>query len=223
MFVYIIIDLETTGLDTRSDRMVSLAAKVLHPNIIEEPITDEHDLYLTTKTFKCYTNPNMPNYAVNINKIDDEFLGTSGSFEKHIKKFWKWIRDVSGSNDRIVFIGHNFDYFDETMLLAEMSRTRTFSWIPAEKQFFKLDTMKLFKYVFPLTTKSVPYGLPNLVFAPESYKQVDVYTFMFHKEPSKQHDALGDVLALEEILNTDVFKSILPLATPEFSRIQFKN
>jgi hypothetical protein len=165
----------------------------------------------------------MQNHAKNINNLEDSFLRTCLPFDTYIRGFWDWICKVSGTNDRIVFIGHNFDYFDETMLLAEMSRTRTFSYIPQQKQFFKLDTMKLFKYVFPITTKSVPYGLPYTIDAPESYKQVDVYSFLFHKEPSKQHDALGDVLALEEILTTDLFKSIIPLATPEFSRIQFKN
>lgn len=224
MYVYILIDLETTGLDTRKDRVISLAAKVLNKDLQDFPVfVESHDLRVSPNTFQCFVHPFMQNHAVNINNLQDSFLRRCFPFDFYIKAFWDWIRDVSGTNDQIVFIGHNFDYFDETMLLAELSRTNTFSYIPQQKQFFKIDTMKLFRYIFPITTKSIPYGLPVTIDAPESYKQVDVYSFLFNKQPSNQHDALGDVLALEEILNTDVFKSILPLATPEFSRIQFKN
>lgn len=224
MFVYIIIDLETTGLDTRKDRVVSLAARVLNNSLQDFPVfVERHDLHVSQNTFHCFVHPFMPNNAVNINNLQDSFLRTCFPFDTYIKAFWDWVRDVSGTNDQIVFIGHNFDYFDETMLLAELSRTTTFSFIPHDKQFFKIDTMKLFRYTFPITTKSIPYGLPTTIDAPESYKQVDVYSFLFKKQPSNQHDALGDVVALEEILNTEIFKNLLPLVTPEFSRIQFKN
>lgn len=224
MYVYILVDLETTGLDTRKDRIVSLAARVLNNSLQDFPvIVGNHGLHVSPNTFNCFVNPFMPNHAKNINNLEDSFLRTCFPFDTNIRAFWDWICEVSGTNDQIVFIGHNFDYFDETMLLAELSRTSTFSCIPSHKQFFKIDTMKLFRYVFPVTTKTIPYGLPQMIDAPESYKQVDVYSFLFKKQPSNQHDALGDVIALEEILNTDMFKNILPLATPEFSRIQFKN
>jgi DNA polymerase III epsilon subunit-like protein len=224
MYVYILIDLETTGLDTRKDRVISLAARVLNNSLQDYPAyVENHDLHVSPNTFHCFVHPFMSNHAVNINNLQDSFLRTCFPFDVYIKAFWDWICEVSGTNNEIVFIGHNFDYFDETMLLAELSRTSTFSYIPQNKQFFKIDTMKLFRYVFPLTTKSIPYGLPSTIDAPESYKQVDVYSFLFKKKPSNQHDALGDVVALEEILNTDIFKNLIPLATPEFSRIQFKN
>lgn len=214
MYSYVIIDLETTGLDTKSDRVISIAAKVFQRQSDQQQQQQQHCHF--------FINPYMPNNAYIINKIDDELLSTCLGFEQTIKLFWEWIRN-NCTEERIVFIGHNIDYFDETMLLAEFSRTRSFSLIPSEKQFFKIDTMKIFKYVFPVTSKNLPYGLPLINYAPESYKQVDVYSFLFNKLPREQHDALGDVNALGEILNLEVFKNLIFMATPEFSRIQYSS
>ncbi len=120
MYSYVIIDLETTGLDTKSDRVISIAAKVFQRQSDQQQQQHCH----------FFINPYMPNNAYIINKIDDELLSTCLGFEQTIKLFWEWIRN-NCTEERIVFIGHNIDYFDETMLLAEFSRTRSFSLIPS--------------------------------------------------------------------------------------------
>lgn len=222
--LYIVIDLETTGVDTRYHRIVSIGAKVLGSAPVVLPTDDDGvKVFQTDDAFHAFVNPMQPNQAVEINQITDEMLADAPVFKDVIHTFWAWVRDASvrTGEDTIVFVGHNIDGFDEPMLMAEHARARCFSAVPSsETRLLKIDTMKLVKYVFPTTIRSVPYGLPILVYAPKSYRQADIYEFLFHEQPSAQHSALGDVVALERILMHPVFFNMLQLATePEGLRL----
>jgi DNA polymerase III epsilon subunit-like protein len=204
-YTYILIDVETTGLNLHTDRIISIGAKVFD---------QDH-------TFHQHINPQKNNNAVLINGIEDSFLVKQKIFSHVIKDFWIWVQEIYNyfQEKPIVFIGHNFDYFDETILLQEHARTHTYSFIPQNITFYKLDTMKLTKYIFPFTMKNnLSYGLPQLMDCPESYSQVNIYKFLFGREPEHQHTALGDVQALEEILSTQHFLDVLLLCKPDSTR-----
>lgn len=216
--VYIVFDLETTGVHLGRNRIVSIAARLLEPSVnpilLEPHVEPQTDL----KYFYSFVNPEQPNYARDINKIPDEFLARCKSFSVVGPLFCQWINDITRHyrGTHVVLVGHNIDCFDEPMLAYEFQRVR----VPFSVQtpVCKIDSMKLCKYIFPTTHKSVPYGLPSIGFAPESYRQVDIYTFLFGSSPSGEHDALGDVNALARILNSPMFERVLLTCTPEPSK-----
>jgi DNA polymerase III epsilon subunit-like protein len=214
--IFVLIDLETTGVDTRFNRIVSIGAKILgSPPVVLPP---GNQVFQTDDAFHAFVNPMQANQAVEINKITDEMLVDAPTFKEVVSPFWGWVRAAAARSGAsgVVFVGHNIDGFDEPMLMAEHARARCFSAVcSTDVRLLKIDTMKLVKYIFPTTIRSVPYGLPLLMYAPKSYRQADIYEFLFHEEPAAQHSALGDVAALERILLCPVMLNVLHLAEPE--------
>ena len=209
---FIVLDVETTGLDKRSSRIISIGAK----RIGSGPFEHEHPLQpvQTKDVFHAFVNPEQANTAYEINKIPDSHLTKFGTFADAMHDFWGWVWDIYQARpEPIVFVGHNFDSFDEPMLITEHARHSCHHLIPSrtELSMFKLDTMKLVKYVMPQTIKSVPYGLKIAFHGPQSYRQTDIYEFLFGEPPNPcmQHSALGDVLALERILAHPTFARLL--------------
>lgn len=217
--MFILIDLETTGVDTRYNRIVSIGAKILGT----ETHCTSSKSFQTDDAFHALVNPLQSNTAVEINHITDEMLADAPVFKDAIVSFWAWVTAASerAGDAEVVLIGHNIDGFDEPMLMAEHARARCFSAVPptSRLRLSKIDTMKLVKYVFPTTVRSVPYNLPILTYAPKSYRQSDIYEFLFHEQPSAQHSAFGDVLALERILMCPVFLNVLHHCEPEGLRL----
>jgi DNA polymerase III epsilon subunit-like protein len=217
-YVYIIFDLETTGIHIGRNRIVSIAARVLEPDA--DPITLEASTRTQSdlKYFYSFVNPEQPNYARDINRITDEFLLQCDTLSVVGPRFCQWINDVVRHyrGTHVVLMGHNIDGFDEPMLSYEFQRVR----IPFNVGYpvCKIDSMKLCKYIMPTTHKSVPYGLPSFGFAPESYRQADIYAFLFGQKPDGEHDALGDVNALTRIMNSPMFERVLVMCVPEPSK-----
>lgn len=215
MFTFVVVDVETTGLDKRSNRIISIGAKVLNTHEVR---TDALQPVRTHTTFHAFVNPGQPNSAFEINHIPDEYLADKPGFPHVARDFWNWVYDVYRSNPLhipVVLVGHNFDSFDEPMFAAEHVRNKCLELVPREI-LLKIDTMKLLKYVFPQTAKSVPYGLPITFHGPSSYRQADIYDFLFGEQPQLQHSALGDVCALERILmHPSVSRLLTELKRPD--------
>lgn len=219
LYTYVVLDLETTGLDTRTHRVIQIAAKVLSSNRDSRIARHDSERFVSTPMVYCaFINPQTPNYARSINLIDDALLAQCQPFANVIPTFWSWVEQVYDGHGRhpIVFIGHNYDVFDEAMLVAEHARARMSP--PSHIPMYKMDTMKLARYIFPTTVKNVPYGLPMNHY-PDSYRQADLFRFFFHHDPPQQHDALGDIYALEDILNTSLFVPVVRSACPEASKL----
>ncbi len=218
-YVYIVFDLETTGVHVGRNRIVSIAARVLEPGAPPIAVEASTETQMDLKHFYSFVNPEQPNYAREINRVSDEFLARCQTLEVVGPQLCHWIRNVMRHyrGTHVVLVGHNIDGFDEPMLSYEFQRVR----VPFNVGYpvYKIDSMKLCKYIMPTTHKSVPYGLPSIGFAPESYRQVDVYGFLFGHKPDGEHDALGDVNALVRILNSPMFERVLLMCTPEPSKI----
>lgn len=220
-YIYIVIDLETTGLDIKSNRICSIGASLLYNDEenFEQIYIDNTTNYINNDyEFYSYINPLQPNYAYHINGISDETLREANRFSYVMSAFWQWVIKLSNKYQKndIVFIGHNLDNFDEPMLISEIRRNKTL--IP-NLNIYKIDTMKIFKYLYPITFKTIPYSLPCIVHCPESYKQSDIYKFLFHNEPEYQHNAIGDVRALHKILQNYSIRNIFQMCEPENSKL----
>ncbi len=212
-FTFVAVDVETTGLDKRSNRIISIGAKVLNTHEVR---TDALQPVRTHSAFHAFVNPGQPNGAFEINHIPDEYLMDKPGFVSVARDFWNWVYDVHRvCHTPVVLVGHNFDSFDEPMFAAEHVRNKCLELVPRDI-LYKVDTMKLLKYVFPQTVKSVPYGLPVGFHGPNSYRQADIYEFLFGEQPHLQHSALGDVCALERILmHPSVYRLLSELKRPD--------
>lgn len=100
---YIYYDTETTGLNSKTDRIIEIAAY--------EP--------LENKTFCSLINPNMPipKESTAISNITDEMVANAPTFEEAGKKFIEFCEGA-------VLIAHNNDNFDVHFLRAEFERAQ---------------------------------------------------------------------------------------------------
>ena len=107
---FVVFDVETTGLDARSDRVLEIGA-VLY----------EKEFYISTgevKTFQCFvkqTKP-IPPEATAINKITDEMVRDGEEEYKALEMFF----DFVGSNDLYAYNAK----FDKTFMNAMARRSR---------------------------------------------------------------------------------------------------
>lgn len=121
---YCVLDIETTGLSFRTEKITELGAvKYKNGEIIEE--------------FECFVNPEkpIPEEVVNITHITDEMVKDAGTIEEILPKFLEFIGDS-------IIVAHNAD-FDVGFIKYN-----------AEQLGYKLnntyiDTLRLAKDLFP--------------------------------------------------------------------------
>ncbi|GMH70374.1 hypothetical protein TrLO_g11143 [Triparma laevis f. longispina] len=200
---FVCLDVETTGLSRRSSHIIQIAAKMLHSS-------DPRD------SFSAYVLP-PPNVlkgeVESLTGITDTFLREGGmdistgvmhgpamDFERVYEFFCKWCRERGAGRD-VVMIAHNAR-FDLGMLNSEISRLRlknpdNHGGLPPSlardaKISSVVDTLPLFR-----TSK---LWKMNEMKRPTSFKQGDLYAFLFDSPMAAAHNAMGDVLGLEAIL-----------------------
>jgi DNA polymerase III epsilon subunit-like protein len=123
-------DVETTGLDPKEDRIISIAAAIatpLRPTQI--------------KVYHTLINPNIPNFvmpkaAYKVHGISEQDLIGKPTIS-NIKGFIKW------ALDKQFVVGHNSTAFDMEILKAELARSGDEDFIPEPA--IHIDTMKLMK------------------------------------------------------------------------------
>ena len=108
-------DLETTGLDPKTNRIVSIAA---HARGQEE--------------FYTLVNPgvHIPGPAARVHGISNAMVRGSPRWEEAGRTFWAWVRAACEGGD-VVFVGHNAARFDYPLLLRETGRMAAPpAWLP---------------------------------------------------------------------------------------------
>ena len=98
---YVLLDIETTGLDTENDRIIEISAiKVSGKEIVEE--------------FSTLVNPgiHIPFYASSVNGITDDMVKDSPSINEALKDFLKF----AGNS---ILAGHNIRRFDLRFIQRE--------------------------------------------------------------------------------------------------------
>ena len=165
---FVVTDVETTGLSTTYDRIVSIAASCRGQEFTE------------------LVNPGrrIPSNAVKVHGITDAAVRLQPRWDVVGARYWAWLdaRRVEAGADTVVLVIHNAT-FDTRIIASEMARIRTanaLAPIPMEV----VDTLRVCRARLKL--------LPR-------HRQADVYRHLFHEEAPAQHDALGDVRALERI------------------------
>ena len=170
---FVVFDLETTGLNVRDDRIVSLAALDMH----------------TGREFFAHVNPGVPvpRAAQEVHGLTDDFLRAKPKWASVGRRFWAWFaRLYEEPGARVCLVGHNAARFDAPFLQNELARLGMKGAKPLRA--YVVDTLPVFRAVFTEV---------------KSKSQASVYEHLFGAPPKKQHDARGDVRALARIIKTD--------------------
>ncbi len=180
---FVVIDLETTGLSTRKDRIVSIAAIDVH----------------TGNTFHSCVNPAVPvsRSAAAVHRLTGAMLRTKPTWDVVGPAFWKWLSGVyEEPGMRVCLVGHNAAQFDIPMLTNELLRLRFAGSdkTPSSLEAYVVDTLAIAHQVFPML---------------QSKSQAAVYRHLFRRDAPKQHDAMGDAQALLRIIMTPLMRSAI--------------
>ena len=193
----IIIDIETTGLSPKRDKMVSIAAVVSRPAAIDGSVSDQSDSLTQGSTedtamFSSFINPGMhiPEKSSEIHGVTDDMVNDCGDWSVVGPKFWRWAFKYGGNP--CVFVGHNIHRFDMPFILRETSTIREF--LPKyQGEVHVMDTLPISRTLFPHSVLA-------------SKKQSEIHKHLFGTEPEGQHSAAGDVIALKRIFEHEKYQ-----------------
>ena len=208
----ILFDLETTGLEAQNSYIIQFAAKLMN----------ENNNSSESRVFNQYVNPNVviPKIITDLTGITREKLNKDGKpFSTVWADFTLWLKEVSksgingGGRPRpIVLMAHNLIGFDLPFLDLEIRRhdkIRGEHWIEDNNISSFVDSLPLLRLGTIWTERSALLKLPkNTPIQPERFKLGLVYKFIFQKEISNAHDAVGDIIALGEILESEGLKTV---------------
>lgn len=127
-------DLETTGVDTETAKIVQIAAIKVFPDGRRE-----------TKNLLVNPEVSIPLEAVAVHGITDEMVADKPPFRKYAKAIKEWFHGCDLG-------GFNSDSYDLNVLLAEMNRAEVefADWEPN-----LVDVMKLYRKLFPNTLSDI--------------------------------------------------------------------
>lgn len=175
----VVFDIESSGLNVETERIVSLSARVTRDDG-------------STETFSRLVNPGVliPASASRVNNIYDETVSGADSFNVVGAAFLQWVHTHAG--DSPVLCAFNGIKFDFQMLYYELRRHCEPEDVP---DFTKLECVD-------------PYVMARALIPPTeicNYKQTTVYEHLFGEQPSGAHSSLGDTEALDRIINHELF------------------
>lgn len=188
MPTFIMFDIESTGLQTHTDRIVSIAFKDTKTN----------------EEFYEEVWPEVPSssFAEKVHGLNMAHLSKKPRWSEVGPRVWNWLleRQKRSADTRLILVGHNARRFDAKMLGYELRRLVN---LPrAVGPIFVADTMIIARDLYPQTVLA-------------SKKQVSIYEHLFRTQPTQQHSAIGDVRALLRIARAPDFRK--QLKTPEFA------
>jgi len=202
--LYMVLDVETTGLDYQSSHIIQLAAKELGSD--NEDIFSEYILPPIDK---------IPSKIVKLTGITDDFLRNGGhdmslgiqrgparSFREVFSDFHSFCREKARGR-QICLIAHNAR-FDIGMLESELRRCR--NEVGDAKSLhhvfdMSLDTNRLFRVQEFWRSRRNKPTLPK----PESFALSALHLHVFNDSFEDSHNAVGDIKALERLLLSEQF------------------
>ena len=201
----IIIDLETTGFSPTKDRVIQLAAMVM-------PSIHGHDGGRAARTGTTNTNMAVQDYfnafvrprgasispaVQDLTGISQAFVEAEGvSFGDAWADFITWLQDVPGDGP-VVLLAHNGKSFDFNFLQAELDRSG--------KEGLCTYVDCLVDTLHVVRDPSLWEGGP--LTKPDAFGLAVLYKHVTTTLPANSHNALFDVMALAEILETDGLRS----------------
>lgn len=102
--MFVLFDTETTGVNPKTNRIVSIAASY------------------GGSEFSSMVNPgvHIPSAATRVHGITNAMAATAPPWEEVGRAFWAWVLRVAG--EHVTFAGHNAARFDYPLLLRETAR-----------------------------------------------------------------------------------------------------
>lgn len=183
----ILFDLETTGLNCTSDRIIQIAAKVMGED---------------TEIFNAYVLPSGLTVSKKITMltgITQEFLNHNGMpIEDALNKFNDWLKYLQQkTNKDLLLAGHNAKLFDIPFLKSEMQRFQS--------NHISLSGITCFDSLSVMRDDRIweKYGKKPLKFS-----LVAIYSHLMNSD-FQAHNAQSDVIALENCLEKVNFQSVV--------------
>ena len=195
--LYVVFDLETTGVRKNCDEIIELAAIILDKNGIQ--IEDA-----TFVEFVKPTNPIPPFVTMLTSITNDEvsnaesFAEVGGAFIRFMQKYAiTYDDDDQCSIDHIILVGHNGKVFDIPFFINQLCIHDMDELFLGDDRFgFGLDSMRIAK-------ESVRKRATNGV--PSAYNLKTLYQFVTGKPMESSHRALDDVKATIAVLRHEAF------------------
>ena len=188
--MFVICDVESTGLIVEKDRIVSLSASyTLGNNRVE---------------FNELVNPgvNIPADATRIHGITNNDVKDKDNFAAVGERFFRWVYTHAGYEP--ILCAYNGLGYDFRIIFNELKRHQV--KMPPFGALYSYDPLR--------QARNILADLP-------SKRQAAVFEHLFGCAPTAQHTSMGDVIALERIVEHVKFASTsvsyikpLPLLTP---------
>ena len=215
----IIFDLETTGL-SRSDLVTQFAAAVIENNDIDSSASTSTSTS-STNHFNEYVKTEgkkVPKQITLINGITDKLLDEKGKpFPVVWDLFLKWLKNMSiskidGEIRPVVLVGHNLISFDLPVLDYQIKRydlNVQGDWMVDANVQGLLDTLLMFRSKDIWMERKRILDLPNnSLLSPPKYSLGIIHQFVLNREIENAHNAIYDVLAVRDILESKGLKDI---------------
>ena len=188
-------------MNVQHDRITQLAAKVLnHPEASVD--SQSFDAY-----FKIDKNIRYRDEVQAITGITREMLDEVGlEFDVAWTRFMTWLSDsrldkVTNEKRPLVLVAHHGKQYDFKMIDAELKRHNLVqSWINDADISCMVDSLELFR------DKSM-WSSTGLM-EPKSKNLVNLTEFLLHRSLDNAHNAIYDVAALTELLQSKGIKDI---------------
>ena len=189
--LYVVFDLETTGLSHRHHEIIEIAAKILDPNGIQ----------LEDAIFAELIKPSapIPATATLVHGITNEMVKNAPKFPEVLSAFFDFVtsrasdfgKEASVDVATIILVAYNGQTFDLRFLVKEMEKHNLLHYLEGDPRFgLAIDPLKMARKV-----------LPNESGFPSKFALSTVYQFITRRAPASTHRAMADVL-----LTVDVFR-----------------
>jgi DNA polymerase III epsilon subunit-like protein len=199
-FLEVVIDLETTGLNTKVERIIQLAACLVgNPDQV-------YASYVKLPEGKTLTELIIKLTGITMNTLNTEgksFGYVWDEFEAWLDVRRREMQTAKGldSLPPVVLIAHNGKTFDYKIIEKEVSRIKTTSspryWV-ADGQSNESQSLWLSDSLITLKTKRMEKALVS-----KSRSLSNLYTALMGVAIANGHNAIADIQALEEILESE--------------------
>jgi len=187
--LYVIIDLETTGLSHRCHEIIEIAAKILDPNGIQ----------LEDANFVELIKPStpIPATATAVHGITNEMLKDAPLFPVVARAFVEFMtrvasdftKETSVPVEAIILVAYNGERFDLPFLVKEMEKHNLLHHLKDDPRFgLAIDPLKMAKTILPSESNF-----------PSKFSLSTVYQFITRRAPASNHRAMADVLSTVEV------------------------
>jgi DNA polymerase III alpha subunit (gram-positive type) len=193
--LYVVFDLETTGLSRKQHEIIELAAVILDHNGIQ--IEDASFVQLVKPT-----NP-IPSFITTLTSITNDDVRDADNFKEVGGAFLRFMQQHAdeygggGSVDHILLVGHNARVFDIPFLMQQLHVHNIHETLLTDKRFgYGLDTMRIAKESMSQTASVV---------VPSAYNLKTLFQFVTGRQMENCHRALDDVKATICVLRFEAF------------------